>query len=46
MSEIIKNWNWDLYHIGAVIFLFMVAGAIAWIVIDSINYKKKVNGKR
>ena len=43
-SEIFNNWQWDQYHIGAVLFLLIIAGAVTYVAIQSYNINK--NGKR
>ena len=46
--DLIKYWQWDLWHIACTLFILIVAGTIRWIYLDSFGKKNKtkVNGKR
>ena len=46
--DLIKSWQWDGWHIGCLLFVILIAGAVrlAWIDSFGKNKKTKVNGKK
>jgi hypothetical protein len=46
--DLIRNWQWDIWHIACTLFILCIAGAIRWIYLDSWgkNKKTKVNGNQ
>jgi hypothetical protein len=44
MNELLKNWNWDVFHIGATLFIILIVSTVIWLIIDSIKINK--NGKK
>jgi hypothetical protein len=46
MNELFKNWQWDVYHIGAAIFVIIIVWRVITLVIESHNINKdKTNGR-
>jgi hypothetical protein len=45
-SEMFSNWVWDIYHIGAVLFLFLIASAVISVAIQSFKLNKNGRTKR
>jgi hypothetical protein len=45
-SEIFQNWVWDIYHIGALLFLLLIAGAVISVAIQSFKLNKNGKTKR
>jgi hypothetical protein len=47
MNEFLNGWKWDVYHIGAVLFVGIILWRVITLAIESHNInKKKSNGKR
>jgi hypothetical protein len=47
MIELFKNWQWDVFHIGATLFCLVILWRVITLAIESYRInKKKVNVKR
>jgi hypothetical protein len=45
MNELLGNWIWDIYHIGALAFLGIIFWRVVSLVIESYNINKRENGR-